>query len=88
MEANDSAISVFSDTYDLKALLKSQPAIRTQINLLALTLFWLINREVFITLGCFSQIDSKKMEFCQKIKIVFSQRFLHHKLPKHRPFKI
>ena len=39
VEANDSAISVFSDTYDLKALLKSQPAIRTQINLLALTLF-------------------------------------------------
>ena len=39
MEANDSAISEFSDTFDLKALLKSQPATRTQINLLALTLF-------------------------------------------------
>ena len=39
VEANDSAISVFSNTYDLKALLKSQPAIRIQINLLALTLF-------------------------------------------------
>ena len=38
VEANDSTISEFSDTYDLKALLKSQPAIRTQTNL-ALTLF-------------------------------------------------
>ena len=39
-------------------------------------------------LGVSDKFDSKKMEFGQKIKIVFSQRFLHHKLPKHRPFKI
>ena len=38
--------------------------------------------------GVSHKSDSKKMEFGQKIKIVFSQRFLHHKLPKHRPFKI
>ena len=64
VEANDSAISVFSDTFDLKALLKSQPAIRTQINLLVLTLFGLkpakfprllCNRSRFVW---FSQGDS------------------------------
>ena len=34
------------------------------------------------TLGGVShKFDSKKMEFGQKIKMVFSQRFLHHKLP-------
>ena len=30
VEVNDNAISVFSNTYDLKALLKSQPAIKTK----------------------------------------------------------
>ena len=39
VEANDSVISNFSNTYDLKALLKSQHVIRTPTNLLALTLF-------------------------------------------------
>ena len=39
VEANDSAISVFSDTYDLKSLTKETIRIRTPINLLALTLF-------------------------------------------------
>ena len=71
VEANDSAISVFSNTYDLKALLKSQPAIRIQINLLALTLFWLTNREVFITLGCFSQIWLEKNGVWSKNKNCF-----------------
>ena len=38
--------------------------------------------------GVSHKLDLKKMEFGQKIKIVFSQRYLHHKLPKHRLFKI
>ena len=35
VEANNSAMPVFSDTYNLKTSLKSQPALRTPINLLA-----------------------------------------------------
>ena len=39
VEANNCTISVFSDAYGFKALLKSQPAKRIPINLLLLTLF-------------------------------------------------
>ena len=45
MEANDSAISVFSDDYYLKSHIKER------INLLILKLFWLINYK-FPTLLC------------------------------------
>ena len=47
MEANASVISVFSNTYDLKSLIKEPTCLRTPINLLALTLFSQINHKVF-----------------------------------------
>ena len=56
----------------LKALLKSQPAIRTPINLLALTLFLLINRKVSNTLvqskKFSSQDDSHMKKFFEKVQ--------------------
>ena len=38
VETNNSAMAIFCDTYNLKTSLKSQPAIRTPINLPASTL--------------------------------------------------
>ena len=48
-KANNSAMSVFSDTYDVKSSLKSQPVIRTPMNffLLANQDFCVIERGLF-----------------------------------------
>ena len=51
-EASDNAVSIFSNTYELK----SQTAIRTPINLIALTLFWLIHHKVFNSLVQLKQV--------------------------------
>ena len=40
-----------------------------------------------LTIWVFLTNLTQKMEFGLKIKIVFSQRFLHHKLPTHKTFQ-
>ena len=50
VEVNDSAIAVLVKLTTRKAFLNSQPALSTPINLFALTLFWLVNREISNTL--------------------------------------